>query len=194
MSKGRLEAFSDGVIAIIITIMVLAMKIPHGDRWHELLPVAPTFLSYVLSFVYVGIYWNNHHHMLHACTTVTGAMLWANLHLLFWLSLFPFATGWVGENHFTTAPTALYGLVLLMAAIAYYMLQHMIIRAQGNDSILKKAVGRDWKGKLSLVLYLVAIVATFRSTSVAHGIFVSVALLWLIPDRRIKRALQQHPV
>jgi len=139
MSKGRLEAFSDGVIAIIITIMVLEMKIPHGDQWKELLLVTPTFLSYVLSFVYVGIYWNNHHHMLHACTIVTGAMLWANLHLLFWLSLFPFATGWMGENHFTTAPTALYGLVLLMAAIAYYMLQQMIIRAQGNDSILKTA-------------------------------------------------------
>jgi uncharacterized membrane protein len=160
------------VIAIIITIVVLEMKVPHGDRWKELLPVAPTFLSYVLSFVYVGIYWNNHHHMLHACTTVTRTMLWANLHLLFWPSLFPFATGWKGENHFTTAPTALYGLVLLMAAIAYYVLQQTIIRAQGNDSILKKAVGRDWKGKL--VLYLVAVVATFRSTSVAQGIFVAV--------------------
>jgi uncharacterized membrane protein len=194
MSKGRLEAFSDGVIAIIITIMVLEMKVPHGDRWKELLPVAPTFLSYVLSFVYVGIYWNNHHHMFHACTTVTGAILWANLHLLFWLSLFPFATGWMGENHFTPAPTALYGLVLLMAAIAYYVLQQTIIRAQGNDSILKKAVGHDWKAKLSLVLYLVAIVATFRFASVAQGIFVSVALLWLIPDRRIKRVLQQDPV
>jgi uncharacterized membrane protein len=194
MNKGRLEAFSDGVIAIIITIMVLEMKIPHGDRWQELLPVAPTFLSYVLSFVYVGIYWNNHHHMLHACTNVTGTMLWANLHLLFWLSLFPFATGWMGENHFTTAPTALYGFVLLMAAIAYFVLQQTIIRAQGNDSLLKKAVGRDWKGKLSLVLYLVAIVAAFRSTQVAQGIFISVALMWLIPDRRIKRVLQHDPI
>jgi uncharacterized membrane protein len=193
MSKGRLEAFSDGVIAIIITIMVLEMKVPRGDHWKELLPLTPTFLSYVLSFVYVGIYWNNHHHMLHACTTVTGAMLWANLHLLFWLSLFPFATGWMGENHFTTAPTAVYGLVLLMAAIAYYVLQQTIIRGQGKDSILRKAVGSDWKGKLSLVLYLVAIVATFRSKSVAQGIFVSVALIWLIPDRRIKRVLQQDP-
>ena len=168
MSKGRLEAFSDGVIAIIITIMVLEMKVPHGDRWEELLPLMPTFLSYILSFVYVGIYWNNHHHMLHACTAVTGSTMWANLHLLFWLSLFPFATGWMGENHFTTAPTALYGAVLLMAAIAYYVLQQSLIRAQGQDSILKKAVGRDWKGKLSLMLYLVAIVATLRFTSLAR--------------------------
>jgi uncharacterized membrane protein len=174
--------------------MVLEMKVPHGDRWEELVPLAPTFLSYVLSFVYVGIYWNNHHHMLYACTTVTGSTMWANLHLLFWLSLFPFATGWMGENHFTTAPTALYGAVLLMAAIAYYVLEQSLIRAQGQDSILKKAVGRDWKGKLSLVLYLVAIVATLGSTSLAQGIFVSVALIWLIPDRRIKRLLQHDPV
>jgi uncharacterized membrane protein len=194
MSKGRLEAFSDGVIAIIITIMVLEMKVPHGDHWDKLLPLAPTFLSYVLSFVYVGIYWNNHHHMLHACTTVTGSMMWANLHLLFWLSLFPFATGWMGENHFTAPPTALYGVVLLMAAIAYYVLQQTLIRAQGNDSILKKAVGRDWKAKLSLVLYLVAIVATLRSTAVAQSIFVVVALIWLIPDRRIKHVLEHDPL
>ena len=139
MGKGRLEAFSDGVIAIIITIMVLEMKVPHGDSLDDLLPLLPVFLSYVLSFVYVGIYWNNHHHMLHACTTVTGAMLWANLHLLFWLSLFPFATGWMGENHFTAVPTALYGVVLLMAAIAYYLLQQAIIRAQGPDSIPEKS-------------------------------------------------------
>jgi uncharacterized membrane protein len=191
MSKGRLEAFSDGVIAIIITIMVLEMKVPQGDHWKDLLPVAPIFLSYVLSFVYVGIYWNNHHHLLHACTTVTGSTMWANLHLLFWLSLFPFATGWMGENHFTTAPTALYGAVLLMAAIAYYVLQQSLIRAQGQDSILKRAVGQDWKGKLSLVMYAVAIVATLRSTWIAQGIFIAVALTWLIPDRRIKRVLQQ---
>src|SRR5690242_7972837 len=190
MPKGRLEAFSDGVIAIIITIMVLEMKVPHGDRLQDLEPLLPVFLSYLLSFFYVGIYWNNHHHMLHTCSVVTGAMLWANLHLLFWLSLFPFATGWMGENHFTAAPTVLYGVVLLMAAIAYYVLQQMIIRAQGNDSILKKAGGRDWKGKLSLLLYLLAIIATFHATSVAQGIFVSVALLWLIPDRRIKNTLQ----
>jgi len=144
MTKGRLEAFSDGVIAIIITIMVLEMKVPHGDRLEDLVPLVPTFLSYVLSFIYVGIYWNNHHHMLQAATTVTGAMMWANLYLLFWLSLFPFATGWMGQNHFTAAPTALYGAVLLMAAIAYLVLQQAIIRAQGHDSILKKAGGRDW--------------------------------------------------
>jgi uncharacterized membrane protein len=175
MSKGRLEAFSDGVIAIIITIMVLEMKVPHGDRWENLVPLAPTFFSYVLSFVYVGIYWNNHHNMLHACTEVTGATMWANLHLLFWLSLLPFATGWMGENHFTTAPTALYGAVLLMAAIAYYVLQQSLIRAQGQGSILKKAVGRDWKGKLSLVLYLVAIVAvTFYVAGAGHFRFSSV--------------------
>ena len=160
MSSGRLEAFSDGVIAIIITIMVLEMKVPHGDSPHDLLPVLPVFLTYVLSFVYVGIYWNNHHHMLHACTAVTGAMLWANLHLLFWLSLFPFTTGWMGENHFTAVPTALYGVVLLMAAIAYLLLQQAIIRTQGQDSILKQAIGRDWKGKLSPVLYILAIVAS----------------------------------
>ncbi|HZR64912.1 MAG TPA: TMEM175 family protein [Terriglobales bacterium] len=192
MSKGRLEAFSDGVIAIIITIMVLEMKVPHGDSWQKLLPLTPTFLSYVLSFVYVGIYWNNHHHMLHATTVVTGAMLWANLHLLFWLSLFPFATGWMGENHFTAAPTALYGVVLLMAGAAYYLLQQTIISAQGNESILKKAIGHDWKGKLSLVLYLVAIAATLRSTWIAQAIFVVVALTWLVPDRRIKRVLERE--
>jgi uncharacterized membrane protein len=191
MSKGRMEAFSDGVIAIIITIMVLEMKVPHGDHWEQLLPLAPTFLSYLLSFVYVGIYWNNHHHMLHTCTGVTGAMLWANLHLLFWLSLFPFTTGWMGENHFAAAPTAIYGVVLLMAAIAYYILQQTIIRAQGPHSILKKAIGRDWKGKLSVVLNFLAILATLRSPWLAQGIFVAIALTWLIPDRRIKRVLQQ---
>src|SRR5947208_16571679 len=189
MHTGRLEAFSDGVIAIIITIMVLEMKAPHGDRLDDLLPVLPVFLSYVLSFVYVGIYWNNHHHMLHATTTVTGAMLWANLHLLFWLSLFPFATGWMGENHFSAAPTALYGVVLLMAAIAYNVLELAIIRAQGPDSILKKAVGRDWKGKLSPALYLAAIGATLLSPWIAEAIFVAAALIWLIPDRRIERVL-----
>src|SRR4249919_1465074 len=189
MTTFRLEAFSDGVIAIIITIMVLEMKVPHGDRLEDLAPLLPVFLSYALSFVYVGIYWNNHHHMLHTCTTVTGAVLWANLHLLFWLSLFPFTTGWMGENHFTAVPTALYGVVLLMAAIAYYLLQQAIIRAQGQDSILKKAIGRDWKGKLSPVLYLVAIVATLRTSWIAQVIFVIAALIWLIPDRRIEKRL-----
>ena len=189
MSKGRLEAFSDGVIAIIITIMVLEMKVPHGDHWEALLPLAPTFFSYVLSFVYVGIYWNNHHHMLYACTAVTGGMLWANLHLLFWLSLFPFATGWMGQNHFTAAPTALYGVVLLMAAIAYLLLQQTIIRAQGPDSILGEAVGSDWKGKLSLVLYVVGIAATLRSSWISQAVYVIAALIWLIPDRRIEKRL-----
>ncbi|HST12275.1 MAG TPA: TMEM175 family protein [Terriglobales bacterium] len=189
MSSGRLEAFSDGVIAIIITIMVLEMKVPHGDRVQDLLPLVPTFLSYVLSFFYVGIYWNNHHHMLHAVTVVTGAILWANLHLLFWLSLFPFTTGWMGENHFTAVPTALYGVVLLMAALAYYLLQQAIIRVQGQDSILKKAIGRDWKGKLSPVLYILAIVTTLRSPWIAQAILVIAALIWLIPDRRIEKRL-----
>jgi uncharacterized membrane protein len=189
MDRGRLETFSDGVIAIIITIMVLEMKVPRGDGLKELLPLLPVFLSYVLSFVYVGIYWNNHHHMLHTCTRVTGAILWANLHLLFWLSLFPFATGWMGENYFTAVPTALYGVVLLMAAIAYYVLEQAIIRVQGPDSVLKKAVGRDWKGKLSPVLYVVAIVATLGSPWIAEALFVTAALIWLIPDRRIENIL-----
>jgi len=187
MGKARLEAFSDGVIAIIITIMVLEMKVPHGDSLGELAPVLPVFLSYVLSFVYVGIYWNNHHHLLHAASRVSGSILWANLHLLFWLSLFPFATGWMGENHFTAIPTALYGVVLLMAAIAFYLLELAIIRNQGSDSLLRKAVGRDWKGKLSPVLYVIAIVATLWSPWVSEAIYVSVALIWLIPDRRIER-------
>jgi uncharacterized membrane protein len=192
MRTGRLEAFSDGVIAIIITIMVLEMKVPHGDALSDLVTLLPVFLSYVLSFVYVGIYWNNHHHMLHATTTVTGPILWANLHLLFWLSLFPFATGWMGENHFSALPTALYGVVLLMAAIAYYLLQLAIIRSQGRDSILKKAVGRDWKGKLSPVLYITAIVATLLTPWISEGIFVAAALIWLIPDRRIEKVLPRN--
>jgi len=187
MTTGRLEAFSDGVIAIIITIMVLEMKVPHGDALKDLRPLLPVFLSYVLSFLYVGIYWNNHHHMLHTCSAVTGAMLWANLHLLFWLSLFPFTTGWMGENHFTAAPTALYGLVLLMAAIAYLLLQEAIIRAQGQESILKKAVGRDWKGRLSPLLYVLAIVAALRFAWLAQAILAIAALIWLIPDRRIEK-------
>jgi len=192
MATGRLEAFSDGVIAIIITIMVLEMRVPHNDGVEELRPLLPVFLSYVLSFIYVGIYWSNHHHMLHACTVATGAMLWANLHFLFWLSLFPFATGWMGENHFAAAPTALYGVVLLMAASAYYLLQEVIIRAQGDDSILKKAVGRDWKGKVSLVLYLGAIAVSLRSPRIADALFVGAALLWLIPDRRIENVFRGH--
>ena len=189
MTKGRLEAFSDGVIAIIITIMVLEMKVPHGGGLEDLRPLLPLFLSYVLSFLYVGIYWNNHHHMLHTATIVTGAMLWANLHLLFWLSLFPFATGWMGENHFTAVPTVLYGVVLLMAAIAYLVLQQTIVRAQGHGSLLKKAIGHDWKGKLSSLLYVLAIVAALRFAWIGQGIFVVAALIWLIPDRRIEKGL-----
>ncbi|MFZ6656634.1 TMEM175 family protein [Undibacterium sp. TJN19] len=194
MGKTRLEAFSDGVIAILITIMVLEMKVPHGASLDTLLPVLPVFLSYVLSFIYVGIYWNNHHHMLHACRKVTGGILWANLHLLFWLSLIPFASGWVGENHFASAPTALYGVVLLMAAIAYFILQQMIIATQGDDSILKKAVGNDWKGKLSPITYATAIPLAFWFPLLSMGLYVFMALIWLIPDRRIEKVLKSHEV
>ena len=192
MGKGRLEAFSDGVIAIIITIMVLEMKVPHGASLASLAPLIPVFLSYVLSFVYVGIYWNNHHHMLHACTKVSGSVLWANLHLLFWLSLFPFATGWMGENHFAPMPSALYGAVLLMAAVAYWVLQQTIIAAEGPASILKSAVGGDWKGRLSPIVYLLAIASTFWVQWIAQALYVLIALLWLIPDRRIEHALQRR--
>jgi uncharacterized membrane protein len=189
LGKSRLEAFSDGVIAIIITIMVLELKVPHGESLDALVPLIPVFLSYVLSFVYVGIYWNNHHHMLHAGHKVTGPMLWANLHLLFWLSLFPFATGWMGANHFAAAPTAVYGGVLLMAAVAYWILQQLIIASQGHGSLLKKAIGRDWKGKVSPLIYLIAIPMAFWSPWVSQGLYVLVALVWLVPDRRIERAL-----
>jgi uncharacterized membrane protein len=189
MGKNRLEAFSDGVLAIIITIMVLEMKVPQGVDIDALAPLIPVFLSYVLSFVYLGIYWNNHHHMLHTCQKVTGAILWANLHLLFWLSLFPFATGWMGENHFAATPMALYGVVLFMAAIAYWLLQHTIISSQGRDSLLKAAVGNDWKGKLSPLLYAIAIAASFLSPWISSGIYVAVALMWLVPDRRIANVL-----
>jgi uncharacterized membrane protein len=189
MGKSRLEAFSDGVIAIIITIMVLELKVPHGASIEALAPLIPVFFSYVLSFIYLGIYWNNHHHMLHACQRVTGPMLWANLHLLFWLSLIPFATGWMGENHFAALPSALYGVVLLMAAIAYWILQQLIIASQGPDSLLKKAVGGDWKGKASPAIYLIAIAAAFWSQWIAQGLYVLVALVWLVPDRRIEKIL-----
>lgn len=189
MGKNRLEAFSDGVIAILITIMVLEMKVPHHGEWAALRPIAPVFVAYVLSFLYLGIYWNNHHHMLHSCTRVTGLVLWSNLHLLFWLSLIPFATGWMGENHFAPGPAALYGVVLLMAAIAYFVLQHAIIAAQGPGALLKKAIGSDWKGKASLVAYAAAIVCSFRVHWVSIAIYVAVALLWLVPDRRIERVL-----
>jgi len=189
MGKNRLEAFSDGVIAIIITIMVLELKVPHGESIDTLAPLIPVFLSYVLSFIYVGIYWNNHHHMLHTCRKVTGAILWANLHLLFWLSMFPFATGWMGENHFAATPAALYGVVLLMAAIAYWLLQQLIIASQGPDSLLKKAVGGDWKGKMSPVTYAIAIPLAFWSQWISLGLYVLVALVWLVPDRRIEHVL-----
>lgn len=191
MGKGRLEAFSDGVIAIIITIMVLEMKVPRGESFAALRPLLPVFLSYILSFLYVGIYWNNHHHMLHATTRVTGSILWANLHLLFWLSLFPFATGWMGQNHFALPPSALYGFVLLMAGIAYFILQQAIIVSQGPTSVLRKAIGSDWKGKVSPLLYVAGIVSSLFSSWMAQAIYVFVALLWLIPDRRIEHALRQ---
>jgi uncharacterized membrane protein len=189
MGKGRLEAFSDGVIAILITIMVLELKVPHGEDFETLRPMIPVFLTYVLSFIYLGIYWNNHHHMLHVCGRVTGGILWANLHLLFWLSLIPVATGWMGENHFAAAPSALYGTVLLMAGVAYYILQQVIIASEGPDSLLKRATGKDWKGKLSPVLYFAAIPTSFWSPWISQGIYVLVALIWLVPDRRIENAL-----
>jgi len=192
MRTTRLETFFDGVVAILITIMVLEMKVPHGDRVETLAPVVPVLFSYVLSFVYLGIYWNNHHHMLNACARATGSMLWANLHLLFWLSLVPFTTGWMGENHFAPQPVALYGVVLLMAAIAYFILQHRIIASQGEGSLLRRAIGNDWKGKLSPLLYALAIVLAFAWRWVAVGIYVLVALIWLVPDRRIERVLAER--
>ena len=190
MGKSRLEAFSDGVIAIIITIMVLEMKVPHDPTFEGLRGLAPVFLSYILSFVYVGIYWNNHHHLLHTCKNVTGRILWAKLHLLFWLSLFPFVTGWMGENHFAPLPSALYGLVLFAASLAFLLLQQAIIASEGAESALKQAIGKDRKGKVSSVLYLCAIVSTFFALWLAQVIYVAVAVLWLVPDRRIERSLQ----
>ena len=189
MRTARLEAFSDGVLAIIITIMVLEMKVPHGETLAALVPMAPTFLSYVLSFVYVGIYWNNHHHMLHLAGPVNGAVLWANLHLLFWLSLLPFATGWMGENHFAQGPTALYGVVLFMAALAYGILQWTIIRAAGSESSLARAIGSDWKGRISPVIYAVAIVASYKAPWISQALYVVAAAIWLVPDRRIEHIL-----
>ena len=191
MGKNRLEAFSDGVIAIIITIMVLELKVPHGENFEALASLLPTFLSYVLSFIYIGIYWNNHHHMLHAAHKITGAILWANLYLLFWLSLIPFATGWMGESHSASTPSALYGFVLLMAAIAYLILQWQIIAAEGQNSLLKQAIGSDWKGKLSPTLYLIAIAMAFWSPRLSQALYALVALIWLIPDRRIEYALEK---
>ena len=190
MGKSRLEAFSDGVIAIIITIMVLELKVPHGSDWAALQPLLPVFLSYVLSFVFIGIYWNNHHHMLHTIKHVNGKILWANLHLLFWLSLIPFVTGWMGENHFSSLPTALYGVVMLMAGIAYWILQKSIIVTHGGEnSILAKAVAGDRKGKASQMLYVVAIGLAFWNEWMADAIYVLVAIMWLIPDPRIEKVL-----
>jgi uncharacterized membrane protein len=191
MGTGRLEAFSDGVLAIIITIMVLELKVPHGATLAELRPLVPVLMSYVLSFVYIGIYWNNHHHMLHVTQRVSGGILWANLHLLFWLSLVPFVTGWMGENHFAAAPTAVYGFVLLMAAIAYWILQNSIIRWEGRDSVLARATADDLKGKLSPLLYIAAIPLAFVRPWISGALYVTVALIWLVPDSRIERALQQ---
>jgi len=187
MPPERLTAFSDGVVAIIITIMVLELKAPHGDELAALVQLVPIFLSYVLSFVYVAIYWNNHHHLLHVCKKVDGAILWANMHLLFWMSLIPFATTWMGENHFSRIPTALYGGALLMPSIAYYILQLTIVRRHGIDGALAQALGADFKGKASPVLYVVAISCAFFATWISHAIFVLVALIWLVPDRRIER-------
>jgi uncharacterized membrane protein len=189
MNKSRLEAFSDGVIAIIITIMVLELKVPHGATYSDLRPLLPVFLSYVLSYVNVGIYWNNHHHMLHAAKQVTAGVLWANLHLLFWLSLMPFTTGWMGENHFAPLPTAVYGLVLFMSANAYLVLQAAIIRADGPESPLARAVGTDRKGRISWILYLVALPTSFIQPWLADALYVFVALIWLVPDRRVERQL-----
>jgi uncharacterized membrane protein len=190
MGKTRLEAFSDGVIAIIITIMVLELKVPHETTIDALMPIVPVFLSYVLSFIYLGIYWNNHHHMLHATHRVSGGVLWANLHLLFWLSLFPFTTAWMGENHFAATPTAVYGFGALMAAIAYYILQRTIIGNEGPESTLARAVGTDWKGKLSPVAYLLAIPAAFVHQGISQAIYVLVAIVWLVPDRRIEKVVE----
>ena len=188
MNKTRLEAFSDAVLAIVLTIMVLELKVPDGDSLKDILPLWPKFFSYVLSFVFVGNYWNNHHHLLHAAHHVNGLVLWANMHLLFWLSLLPVSTDWMGENHFTAAPTALYGLILLMAAIAYWILVHALISSNGKDSLLAKAIGRDNKGALSILLYLIAIPLAYVAAWMAQLIYCIVALMWCIPDKRIERA------
>jgi uncharacterized membrane protein len=189
MTKGRLEAFSDGVMAILITILVLELKIPHGGTLAALAPILPVFLAYVLSFIYVGIYWNNHHHLLHASERVNGAMLWANMHLLFWLSLFPFVTGWMGENHFAAVPTAVYGVVVFCASIAYKILVVVIVRLHGPKSRIARSIGGDRKGLISSALYALAIPGAFVHTAIAHAIYVGVALIWLVPDRRIEARL-----
>ena len=192
MTKGRMEAFSDGVLAIIITIMVLELKVPEGHDLDSLQPLLPAALSYLMSFVYLAIYWNNHHHLMHTVKKVSGDILWANMHLLFWLSLVPFVTGWMGESQFAKVPLAFYGVVLLMAAIAYYILVRRILRRHGPDSVLAHAVGKDWKGKISLALYIMGIAATFFNPWISGGIYVLVALMWLIPDSRIEVALNHE--
>ncbi|HRB70807.1 TMEM175 family protein [Flavobacterium sp. WV_118_3] len=189
MNKTRLEAFSDGVLAIIITIMVLEIKVPHEVSFSALKPILPVFLSYVLSFIYVGIYWNNHHHMLHTVKQISGGILWANLHLLFWLSMIPFATAWIGENHFAPIPMMLYGIVLLLCALAYFILQYLILKKHGPDSVLSKAIGNDSKGKLSPVFYILGIIASNYNGLIAGAFYVLVAIMWLIPDKRIERIL-----
>ena len=193
IGKGRLEAFSDGVIAIIITIMVLELKIPHGHDLAALKPTLPIFVNCVLSFIYVGIYWNNHHHALHIIKSVNGAILWANMHLLFWLSMIPFATSWMGESHFqSTAAVALYGLVLLMCGIAYFILMNQLIKHEGKSSLLAQALGKDWKGKISVLLNLVAIAIAWVNTWISFSIYILVALIWLIPDKRIEKVVEEH--
>ena len=193
MNKTRLEAFSDGVLAIVITIMVLEFKVPHDHELSALKPLIPKILSYVLSFIYVGIYWNNHHHMMHTVRHVTGDILWANMHLLFWLTLVPFTTDWMGENHFAPMPMALYGIVLLFAALAYYILQSRIIKNQGPDSLLLKAIRKDLKGKISPILYLIAIPSCWVMPWIAGGLYILVALIWLVPDKRIEIIFQHDP-
>lgn len=189
MKSGRLEAFSDGVLAIVITIMVLEIKVPHGHELSDLTPLIPVILSYILSFIYIGIYWNNHHHLMHTVQKVSGDILWANLHLLFWLSLVPFVTGWMGENSFSAIPMALYGCILLMAAVSYFILQLRIIHNHGKDSLLAKAVGRDVKGKLSVILYIIAIASCYIEPLIAGAIYIITALMWLIPDKRIEKVI-----
>ena len=193
MTTARLETFSDGVLAIIITIMVLELKVPHGAEFGALRPLIPVLLSYVLSFIYLGIYWNNHHHMMHVVHRVSGGVLWANLLLLFWLSLVPFVTGWMGENHFAPAPMALYGVVLLMAAVSYTLLVRATLKVEGPDSLLARAIGMDRKGNISILLYVVGIAASFLSSWLSGAMYVTVALIWLVPDRRIERVLGVHP-
>ena len=193
MPKGRLEAFSDGVIAILITIMVLELHTPAGTSWHALREELPVLLAYALSFVYLGIYWNNHHHMLAAVSRVTGGALWANLHLLFWLSLIPFSTAWMSEHHFPSTPTAVYGIVLLSAALAYYILQTMLLRAEGERSVLRTAIGSDLKGKISPLLYCLGIGLSFADRWIALAVYVGVAMMWLVPDRRVERHVSTAP-